>query len=503
MSAPVARMSRSWASALHCLPALLLSTLAAQMHVPRVWNEKGFEGWQLPIAGQKFTAGHFTEEEYYRAPVENLRTYPVYSPGREPKGYWDFLNGVGPKPLIEPGKLKTSREWVEAGRRVFDEFDFVPSRRYDRDLIGKLRSPAYFAERKIDPLPDGTVPYVRWVVTAKGVAITLLECAGCHLRWVPGTAPGGKPYHGAPENMPFPSLGFSFVSLGAGTYLPRGDDAPAIRWRSHFVPWIPNDINARIKTMTNQEWESWDDASNGTGMQARWDGSIFYPTKIPDLIGIIDRQFFDHTATHRHRGIEDLMRYAAQVTSADTPHFGPYDILPRTDRRVPYRLSDEALYALALYIYSLEPPPNPNRFDAMAAAGQKIFTANCAVCHTPPLYTNNKLTLAKGFQPDRSSGEVMLLSVGTDPSGAMLTRKGTGYYKVPSLKGVWYRGRFLHDGSLASLEEMFDPARLRPDFEPKGWNPPGVIKRSVIGHEFGLKLSVQERTQLIAFLKTL
>ena len=50
---------------------------------------------------------------------------------------------------------------------------------------------------------------------------------------------------------------------------------------------------------------------------------------------------------------------------------------------------------------------------------------------------------------------------------------------------------------------MFDPARLQPDFEPGGWNPPGVKKRAVAGHEFGLKLSMQERTQLIAFLKTL
>jgi hypothetical protein len=69
---------------------------------------------------------------------------------------------------------------------------------------------------------------------------------------------------------------------------------------------------------------------------------IFYPTKIPDLIGIKDRKFLDHTATHRNRGIEDLMRYAAQVMSADSPHFGPYEIVPRAVRRVPYRLSDEA-----------------------------------------------------------------------------------------------------------------------------------------------------------------
>jgi hypothetical protein len=35
-------------------------------------------------------------------------------------------------------------------------------------------------------------------------------------------------------------------------------------------------------------------------------------------------------------------------------------------------------------------------------------------------------------------------SVGTDPELALRTRKGTGYYKVPSLKGVRYRGQFQH-----------------------------------------------------------
>jgi hypothetical protein len=74
-------------------------------------------------------------------------------------------------------------------------------------------------------------------------------------------------------------------------------------------------------------------------------------------------------------------------------------------------------------------------------------------------YTSNKLTLAQGFSPPTdvpSTLDIVRLSVGTDPNLALMTRKGTGYYKVPSLKGVWYRGRFTHDGSVASLEEMFD-----------------------------------------------
>ena len=322
-------------------------------------------------------------------------------------------------------------------------------------------------------------PYLRWVVTERGIALALPECGGCHVRWIPGPVAGGKPYHGPPSNMPPPNLDFNPFPYGAGIHLPASDSPAMARWRAHSVPWIGSDRNLRIQTMPDEEWDAWGAVCNSPGMQARWDGSIFYPTKIPDLIGIKDRKYFDHTATHRNRGIEDVMRYAAQVMSAESPSFGPYDIVPRGGREVPYRLPDEALYALALYVSSLQPRRIRIRLTRPRRPDQAIFAQNCARCHTPPLYTNNKLTPAKGFQPsgDSRNPDAMALSVGTDPGGALLTRKGTGYYKVPSLKGVWYRGHFLHDGSLASLEEVFDPARLKPDFEPHGWNPPGEKKR--------------------------
>ena len=85
----------------------------------------------------------------------------------------------------------------------------------------------------------------------------------------------------------------------------------------------------------------------------------------------------------------------------------------------------------------------------------------------------------------------------------MNTRKVTGFYKVPSLKGVWYRGHFLHDGAALSLEELFDPERLKDTHVRGGYSPPGVPAKAIEGHEFGLKLAPDERRQLIAFLKTL
>jgi processive rubber oxygenase RoxA-like protein len=99
--------------------------------------------------------------------------------------------------------------------------------------------------------------------------------------------------------------------------------------------------------------------------------------------------------------------------------------------------------------------------------------------------------------------DILRLSVDTDSGLAMGTRKGTGYYKVPSLKGVWYRGHYLHDGAVASLEEMFDPDRLKESHVPGGWCPPGTKSRAIKGHPFGLDLPEADRKALIAFLKTL
>jgi hypothetical protein len=137
------------------------------------------------------------------------------------------------------------------------------------------------------------------------------------------------------------------------------------------------------------------------------------------LIGIKDRKYLDHTATHVHRGVGDLMRYAALVSFADHADFGPYRMLSDGAKRFQARLPDEALYALALYIYSLQPPPNPNAFDEKAATGEKIFAREgCIGCHTPPLYTNNKITLAERFIPPNDKPatlDVLPISVHTDP----------------------------------------------------------------------------------------
>jgi hypothetical protein len=234
-----------------------------------------------------------------------------------------------------------------------------------------------------------------------------------------------------------------------------------------------------------------------------------FPPKMPDLIGVVNRRYLDATGLVQHRSIGDLMRYAALVDGMEqlSSYNGlrPFGSLP--DPKTIVRHSDEALYALALYICSLKPPENPNKLDSMAEAGQKVFEREgCPVCHTPPLYTNNKLIPVDGFavpEQHKLKYSVLQTSIGVDPRLALQTRKGTGYYRVPSLKGVWYRGPFEHNGSVAALEDWFDPNRLRTDYVPTGFIGYGLTARAVKGHPFGLSLESADKSALIAFLKTL
>jgi hypothetical protein len=136
-------------------------------------------------------------------------------------------------------------------------------------------------------------------------------------------------------------------------------------------------------------------------------------------------------------------------------------------------------------------------------AASESSSEGCINCHAPPTYTSGKLTLARGWQPPAHRTDIVSISVGTDPGLSLATRKGTGFYKIPSLRGVWDRPYLLHDGSLASLEEMFDPARLDARYQPKGWNPPDAKTRAVPGHTFGLSLTPDDKGALLAFLRTL
>lgn len=480
-----------------------LCVLAAEP--PRIWDDEALKEWATPIAALGVRPGHFTAAEYYAVPGDNLKTYPVYHPNREPKGYWEWLQKQKPQPMVDKSKIRSARDWVEAGRRAFEELDNVYFRTDDPKLIARTRDPEAYKNTYL--LPDGSIIGSRWVVTEKGVMLSERECSVCHVQFEPNGkvtfgGPAGEEPKGASERGP---EGVDLTVPAYSRFFP-GDTFLQALWRSYTVPWNPDPrVEALKEKLTHPAGAL---IVGDPGTFARFHGSPWAQTKVPDLRGIRYSRYIDATGTHRMRGAEDLARYAALVNGADSMGFGPHEVLTPEQRKIQSRYADEVLYAIGTYLMSLDPPKNPKPAPgAVREAGQKVFQREgCGNCHAPPAYTSGKLTLARGYTPpaDHPNAEdIVRLSVGTDPELAMRTRKGTGFYKIPTLRGVWVRTRLLHDGSAASLEEMFDPARLKPDHVPGGWKGPDGKRRGISGHPFGLNLTAEEKSALLGFLRSL
>jgi len=140
--------------------------------------------------------------------------------------------------------------------------------------------------------------------------------------------------------------------------------------------------------------------------------------------------------------------------------------------------------ALAAYVTSLaDALPSVDAAAQASPAGAQIFSTTCASCHLPGPLTGPPVPLAV---------------VGTDPALGESPYRGTGDYGVPSLHGVGTRGPLLHDGTVPSLDAMFDPARITPAFTGK-LHGTGAVP----GHPFGLDLDAGDRAALVSYLKAL
>jgi hypothetical protein len=192
------------------------------------------------------------------------------------------------------------------------------------------------------------------------------------------------------------------------------------------------------------------------------------PVRIPDLRPVRDLTYLQHTASVAQRDFATLaVRIETQLIERSAETHRP----PR-----------EIALALATYVWSLADGLTPRAPRTNAETwGQTIFGARCMSCHVPPSYTGPPVPLAV---------------VGTDPTIGLSLDRGTGTYRVPSLRGVADRPLLLHDASVSSLDEMFDPARVTPAYS-------GRLGAPIAGHPFGLDLSDTDRAALLAFLRTL
>ena len=487
--------------------------------IPKTWDDAEMATLEVPLADPVGSPKHVSADYYYRIPVRPIyKSYAVYAPGHEPPGYMEWLRQQEPVIVWDDGnhkpQLQTQEDWIKAGEIVFDSpTGFGRPGGRGRTTVTEVRDPAWYEKTATPVAKDGTMRLASYVIRQKGVVeVVSGGCATCHTRLMPD----GSILKGAQGNISAPHMFANRVRTDAGGGKEENQALAGFRTflkGFYAMPWFSPDPAAPIEQMSANEiasrWENFPPSVN-----PRHRSSYIYPTQVPDLIGVKDRKYLDRTGLQQHRSIVDMMRYAALNQGGDNlanfngfiPTGGPrFDKQPEPSTLSRY--SDEQLYALSLYVYSLQPPPNPNKFDALPERGWKIFQSEgCAMCHTPPLYTNNKLSPAEGFtvpQDHLKKYDILPISVGTDPNLTLKTRRGTGYYKVLSLKGVWYRSMFGHSGWCATLEDWFDPRRVRENYVPTGFKPYGVKTYAVKGHLFGLRLSAEDRKALITFLKTL
>ncbi len=393
---------------------LLFAQPAYEVHgeIPQSWDEADLKSWTIPAREPGAYTVHVPPSLYYSIPAPPIyKSYPVYHPSKEPPGYMDWLRRQDPQVVFDSSKLRTYAEWSAAGKLVFED----PRGNVPVEMFRDLR---WYEQLNIPLTSEGVVPGWRYVVRKKGVVEAgAASCSACHSR----VMPDGSLLNGAQGNFPTERDFAWDIRL-------RRNLADARKYTSgllglKFATGILSFLEKETAEMDIDQIAGVREAIP-PGVVLRVGVSIFTPVKIADLIGVKDRKYLDLIARVQHRNIGDLMRYAA-FQPGEVAFFADRTVIPTPmlpDPATVSRFSDEQLFALTLYIYSLQPPRNPNRFDEVARRGQKVFEREgCTGCHTPPLYTNNKLTLAGDFVPPAdhlTKYDIIPIRVGTDPRSA-------------------------------------------------------------------------------------
>jgi len=437
-----------WGAALADLPTAALARQSVGSEtkftpaIPRTWDDQAIAALEVPLADPVGSPKHVPADYYYMIPVRPIyKQYPVYAPGHEPPGYMDWLKQQEPQVVWDDKghtpSLRTEAEWVKAGEAVFSAETIFVGENGGVLTLSEIRDTKWYEKTGMPVTPEGVLPFLNYVVREKGkVELGSFSCAMCHTRLMLD----GTLLKGAQGSIPFDrAQAFSFATqLASIPGMVRN-----LERQLFAAPWVRPDPLQLEDSMSSVQIAAIHEQVP-PGVLSRHRASSLYPVQVPDLIGVKDRHYLDRSGLQQQRSLADLMRYAALNQGADDyasydgfiPAAADFKTLPSPDKLDPNlaandRYSDDQLYALALYVYSLKPPPNPNKFDDLAVHGQKVFDREgCSGCHTPPLYTNNKLTLAEGFTPPPGADkkyDILPISVGTDPNLALKTRRGTGY----------------------------------------------------------------------------
>ena len=127
---------------------------------------------------------------------------------------------------------------------------------------------------------------------------------------------------------------------------------------------------------------------------------------------------------------------------------------------------------------------NEEQFTEMEQKGYDSFKQNCAACHKEPLFASAKF----------ENNGLLIDSTLNDFGRMKITQNNADYlkFKVPTLRNVQFTFPYMHDGRFKTLNEVV-----------KHYNSLIVDKNLPKELSKPMKLSDDDRTDLVAFLKTL
>ena len=203
------------------------------------------------------------------------------------------------------------------------------------------------------------------------------------------------------------------------------------------------------------------------------------PVVIPPAFGLygIPKAIFTGDGDVEHEPVGPVAYWNRYVAVTQMRGHGYFED-PRLNLVVDHRVNDDLvtdkLPALQAYQFSIDAPPSPSgSFNVAAAArGKELFSgkAQCATCHSGPLFTDN--TIDGRLHPQSAS-----VAVDKD----YVKRSATKQWRVTPLKGIWQHPPYFHDGSAQTLAE--------------------VVER--YNQENNLNLSTSEKNDLTEYLKSI
>jgi len=329
------------------VPAQPAEQPAAPAELRRIWDDAELREITLPPVLPQGKILYLPSDAYYRLkPLPIYKTYPVYHPDREPKGYFEWLGKQEPEIAFDSQKLKSDADWMRAGRIVFEApTDFAPAGTiHDRTWFIKVRPPI---------TTDGIVPAYSYVIRKKGVVeVGAGGCVTCHSR----VLPDGTYIAGAQGNFPVERAYVESLRRGHLEKIP-----PLFASGLLLPPQQVAEFTEHLYERSNEEIIATFEAMI-PGVVMRSGFGYLDPPKVADLIGVRDRRYLDLTARLIHRSLLDIARYGSMCWASNY-FFSNRDSVPEEAIAAvsdSMRYSDEQAYAFALYVYSLKPRAIPS-----------------------------------------------------------------------------------------------------------------------------------------------